>query len=216
MKIDRFFKFFLPKESKFFPLLRAQVDTIVEAADLLIAFYKTPGESERETLYEHIKALEKRCDGYTTEILDELNETFITPFDREDIHTLASQLDDVLDLINTSAKRVVMYRPKVLSPSMVAMAECVKEMCIALQTAVYELEKVKKNPDVVKEQCRLLHTLENKADDIYENFIRALINHETDPIELRKQDKIIAIVEDASDKAYKVVDILKTIVVKYA
>ena len=216
MKIDRFIKFFLPKENKFFPLLRAQVDTIVEASDLLIEFYKTADEQGREVIYNQIKALEKRCDSFTKEILDQLNETFLTPFDREDIHTLASQLDDVLDMINTSAKRVVMYRPKVLAPSMVEMGACVKEMCVALQTAVYELEKVKKNPDVVKEQCQLLHTLENKADDIYENFIRTLINRETDPIEMRKEDKIIAIVEDASDKAYKVVDILKTIVVKYA
>lgn len=216
MGINRAFKFFLPKESKFMPLLRGQVDVIVAAADLLVEFYKNPSQEEREKLYVEIKKQEKQCDGYTDAILDELNKTFITPFDREDIHTLASQLDDVTDMINASAKRAVLYQPKTLPPSMTTLAEHIKDSAICLQIAVYELDKINKNPDIIKEQCRMLHQLENSADDVYENFIKHIMENEKDAIELLKHMEIVQFLESTTDKAYRVADILKTIVVKYA
>ena len=209
MGIDRFFQFFLPRESKFLPLLNGQVADIVEASALLVAFTSCQDHDRRQELYNAIKKLEQHCDTLTNQILDELNNTFITPFDREDIHTLASQLDDVLDMITGSAKRTILYRPRYMHPSAVQSAESVR-------VAVMELDKVKRNPAVVKTECRKLHELENLADDVYENYVTLLFREEKDAIELLKQVEIIQFLENASDKAYRVSDTLKTIVVKYA
>ncbi|MDL2281897.1 DUF47 family protein [Parabacteroides sp. OttesenSCG-928-G06] len=214
--INRFFQFFLPKETKFLTLLTGQVEDIVKASELLITFMKTPDHEERKNIYTDIKEIERHCDKLTMQILDELNNTFITPFDREDIHELAAQLDDVLDLINGSAKRVILYQPIHMPESMAELASYIKKSADALQIAILELEKVKKNPSVVKQQCRYLHEIENQADDVYEHFIINLFENEKDAIELLKQVEIMQMLENATDKAYRVSDVLKTIVVKYA
>ncbi len=216
MGIDRFFQFFLPRESKFLPLLNGQVADIVEASALLVAFTSCQDHDRRQELYNAIKKLEQHCDTLTNQILDELNNTFITPFDREDIHTLASQLDDVLDMITGSAKRTILYRPRYMHPSAVQMAGFIQQSAESVRVAVMELDKVKRNPAVVKAECRKLHELENLADDVYENYVTLLFREEKDAIELLKQVEIIQFLENASDKAYRVSDTLKTIVVKYA
>ncbi len=216
MKIDRFIQFFLPKESKFVPLLCSQIDDIIAASVLLEKFTACQEHDCRAEIYAEIKKLEQHCDRITDQILDELNNTFITPFDREDIHTLASQLDDVIDMITGSAKRTILYRPKYMPEASVEMARIIHESGRKLLTAVSELEKVKKDPAIVKEVCRDLHTLENKADDVYEDYITHLFSNEKDAIELQKQVEMIQFLENATDKAYRVADTLKTIIVKYA
>ncbi|MDR2936256.1 MAG: DUF47 family protein [Rikenellaceae bacterium] len=214
--ISRFFQFFLPKESKFLPLLRGQVADILKATDLLIEFIRVTGQEDRKRLYVEIKKIETHCDDLTNEIVDELNKTFITPFDREDIHLLAAQLDDLLDLINGSAKRVVLYQPREMPASMVQMAEHIREGALCIQTAVIELGKKRRNDNLVLSQCRRLHEIENTADDVYENFIISLFKQEKDAIELLKQVEIMQLLESATDKAYRVAEVLKTIVVKYS
>ncbi len=214
--LSRLFQFFLPKDGKFLPLLRAQVADVLKASDLLIRFNSTPSQEERKMIYAEIKRTESHCDRIQDEILDELNKTFITPFDREDIHLLASQLDDVLDMINGSAKRVILYNPREMPQSMVIMAEHIKEAAESLDVAIKELDKVKRDPSVVRECCRRLHEIENRADDVYENFIISLFGQEKDAIELLKQVEIIQLLESATDKAYRVSEVLKTIIVKYA
>ncbi len=214
--INRFFQFFLPKESKFLPLLRGQIDDIAAASDLLVQFTQTQEHEERKVLYAEIKKLETHCDRLTEEILNELNNTFITPFDREDIHSLASQLDDLLDLINGSAKRTVLYQPREMPESMKQLAEHVKEAAVCIRIAIDELEKVKRDPSVVRAQCRRLHEIENSADDVYEHFIISLFEQEKDAIELIKLVEIIQLLESATDKSWHVADVLKTIIVKYA
>ncbi len=216
MGINRFIQSLVPKESKFFPLLRGQVEDIIAASELLITFTKTPSHEERKPLYIKIKALESHCDVYTNTIFDELNNTFITPFDREDIHNLASQLDDVLDLMTGSAKRTILYQPEEIPVEIVQMAENIKESALCLGIAVKELETIKKNPEVVKQQCAKLKEIEHKADDVYENFIIALFKKERNAIELLKQMEIIQMLESATDKAEEVADMMKTMIVKYA
>lgn len=217
MSINRFFQFFLPKEAKFIELLIGQTDDIVKASGLLIQFLQTESHEKRKSMYAEIKEIEKHCDALTTKILDELNNTFITPFDREDIHELAAQLDDVLDLINGSAKRVVLYQPKRMPESMTELAKYIQDDAGLIQIAVKELEKVKKNPTRIKQICRELHEIENLADDVYEHFIIDLFGGgEKDAIELLKLVEIMQMLENTTDKAYRVSDVLKTIVIKYA
>ena len=216
MGISRFIRFLLPSENKFLPLLRAQLDDILAASDLLIQLTKTPLHDDRKPVAAEIRKLESHCDRLTEQILDELNNNFITPFDREDIHALSSDFDDLLDLINGSAKRIILYKPKELTPSMTELAEHIKDSAICIQIAVNELDKVKRDPSVVKAQCRRLHELENSADDVYENFLITSFENPDDAIELMKKVEIIQLLESATDAAYHVSDVFRTIIVKYA
>ena len=216
MGLNRFLQLFIPKESKFFPLLRGQVEDILEASDLLIEFTKTEEHHVRKELYKKIKELENHCDTLTLKVFDELNQTFITPFDREDIHNLASQLDDVMDLINDGAKRTILYHPNEIPIEMTQMAELIKECALCLEIAMGEIDKVRKKPQVVIDQAAKLHEIENAGDSVYEMFLIKLFRHEKDAIELVKQMEIIQMLESAIDQAEDVADIIRTIIVKYA
>lgn len=112
MKIDRFIQLFVVKEKKFYPLYIAQLDNIkVAAADLRSLFLESNPEQQKE-YYKKINDLEMKGDQITAKIYEELNKTFVTPFDREDIHILASRIDTFLDFIHDAARKLVMYQPK--------------------------------------------------------------------------------------------------------
>lgn len=216
MGLNRFLQLFIPKESKFFPLLRGQVEDILTASNLLIEFTTTEEHYIRKDLYNQIKGLESHCDTLTLTIFEELNHTFITPFDREDIHNLASQMDDVMDLINDAAKRTILYKPAQIPPEITKMAELIKECALCLEIAIGEIDKVRKSPKVVIEQSANIHRIESTADNEYEMFLIKLFRHEQNAIELIKQMEIIQMLESAIDKAEDVADIIRTIIVKYA
>lgn len=216
MGLNRFLQLFIPKESKFFPLLRGQVEDILKASNLLIDFTKTEEHHVRKVLYNQIKELESHCDTLTLTVFEELNHTFITPFDREDIHNLASQMDDVMDLINDAAKRAILYKPDQIPPEITKMAELIKECALCLEIAIGEIDKVRKNPKIVIEQSANIHRIETAADNEYEMFLIKLFRHEQNAIELIKQMEIVQMMESAVDKAEDVADIIRTIIVKYA
>lgn len=216
MGLNRFLQLFIPKESKFFPLLRGQVEDILTASNLLVEFTKTEEHYVRKDLYKQIKELESHCDTMTLTIFEELNHTFITPFDREDIHNLASQLDDVMDLINDGAKRTILYKPDQIPAEITRMAELIRECALCLEIAIGEIDKVRKTPKVVIEQSANIHKIESTADNEYEMFLIKLFRHEQNAIELIKQMEIIQMLESAIDKAEDVADLIRTIIVKYA
>ena len=216
MGLNRFLQLFIPKESKFFPLLRGQVEDILKASGLLVEFTKTEEHHIRKELYYQIKELESHCDTLTLAVFEEFNRTFITPFDREDIHNLAAQMDDVIDLINDAAKRTILYKPDHIPPEITKMAELIKDCAICLEAAISELDKVRKKPKLVIEQSANIHKIEAAADSEYEMFLIKLFRHEQNAIELIKQMEIIQMMESAVDKAEDVADIIRTIIVKYA
>ena len=216
MGLNRFLQLFIPKESKFFPLLRGQVEDILKGADLLVEFTKTEEHYVRKDLYKQIKGLESHCDTMTLTIFEELNHTFITPFDREDIHNLASELDDVMDLINDAAKRTILYKPEQIPAEITKMAELIKESALCLEIAIGEIDKVRKNPKVAIEQAAKIHSIESTADNEYEMFLIKLFRHEQNAIELIKQMEIVQMLENTIDKTEDVADTIRTIIVKYA
>ena len=167
-------------------------------------------------VYKKIKEQEKKGDALSVKIFDELNSTFITPFDREDIHHLADRLDDVTDYINSCAKRIVLYNPKQLPKEAIDLALLIKEGAVCIGKAVDELNVMKKNSKKIKEYCVELHNIENKADDVYENFLIQLFENEKDAVEIIKLKEIMYELEKATDAAEYVGKIIKTIIVKYA
>ncbi len=209
---------FTPKEPKFFPLLRQMAVVLDKASDLMIETLKSKDHNEMVEYYKKIKEQERQGDKLSHRIFDELSATFITPFDREDIHHLATLLDDVIDGINSCAKRIAIYNPKQIPPSSVELADLLKEGSILIGKAMAELDSVKKSASRarVNDYCRELHELENKADDVYEHFIMKLFEEEKNGIELIKIKEIMYELEKTTDAAEMVGKVVKTIIVKYA
>ncbi len=214
--MNNFFDKFVPKEPKFFPILREMADVILVASDLIIECVQKGDHESAIEYYKKIKEQEKKGDKLSVKIFDELNSTFITPFDREDIHHLADRLDDVTDYINSCAKRIVLYNPKAMPVSAVALALLIKEGAVTISKAVDELDVMKKNSNKIKQYCVELHDIENRADDVYENFLIELFAKEKDAVEIIKLKEIMSELEKATDAAEYVGKIIKTIIVKYA
>jgi len=213
---NSFFSKFTPKEPKFFPILKEMADVLLVASDLIIECVQDYDHEKAIEYYKKIKEQEKKGDALSARVFNELNSTFITPFDREDIHHLADKLDDVTDYINSSAKRIVLYNPKQLPTSAIEVAKLIKEGAISIGKAVDQLDVLKKNSKKIKEYCQELKVTENKADDVYENFLIDLFENQKDAIEVIKLKEIMSELERATDAAEIVGKIIKTIIVKYA
>jgi predicted phosphate transport protein (TIGR00153 family) len=214
---NSFFSRFTPKEPKFFPLLNSLADVIVRAANLLDeSIVKRATGSNMEPYYKLIKEEERNGDKITIEIFDQLALTFITPFDREDIHNLANNLDDIIDAINSCAKRIMLYNPKELPASAAEMAGMISKCAQYIREAIEQMNILKKNPKHISRCCDALHDLENAADDVYAQFITDIFNSETSPVEIIKLKDIMYELEKTTDCAEHVSKILKTIIVKHA
>ena len=213
---NSFFTKLMPKETKFYGLLQEMAEVSTEGAVLMIACVQSKTHEEVVEYAKQIKVFEKKGDKILIQVFDELNTTFITPFDREDIHDLANFLDDVMDFVNSSAKKMMLYRPKRVPESAVRLAELVHQASKIVLNAVTELSNIKKNATNIKKLCNELHEIENAADEVYEEFLSNLFANETDNIEVIKLKEIMQELEKATDAAEDVGKIIKTILVKYA
>jgi len=213
---NSFFSKFTPKEPKFFPILKEMADVLLVASDLIIECVQNNDHEKAIEYYKKIKEQERNGDALSGKIFDELNSTFITPFDREDINNLSNRLDDVTDYINSCAKKIVLYNPKKMPESAVDLARLIREGAVCIGKAVDELDVLKKNSKKIKEYCVELHDIENRADDVYEHFLIKLFENESNGIELIKLKEIMYELEKATDAAEYVGKIIKTIIVKYA
>lgn len=215
MKNNLFDKF-KPKENKFIQFLHQMSEVIVDASELIIQCVQSSNHDEAVDFYKKIKEQERKADGIQNQIFEELNNTFITPFDREDINNMSSTMDDVMDLINSCAKRIMLYNPKVIPTSAVELARYVRESAGYLLLAVEELDTFKKRPARIKEYCKQLAVVEKKADDVYEHFLIELFENEKDAIEVIKLKDILHELERATDAAEAVGKIIKTVIIKYS
>lgn len=216
MELNSFFSFIIPKENKFFPLIIEVGDKCAEVSEYLVQFMNESDKAKAKEIYLKIKQCEIVGDTLIDNIFNELNDTFITPFDREDIHDLCETLDDVIDYITSSAKRMVLFQPHFVPELTKELAENIRQGCLSIQIAMRELKTISKKPTLALEQCGILHDLEHQADDMYERFVTDLFKEETDSIELIKNKEIMQELEKTTDKAKVVGKILKTIIVKYA
>lgn len=205
-----------PKEPKFFPLLSGLSEVIVEISDLMIEFLTNYQPETAEQYYKKVKEVERKGDKLANKIFDELNVSFITPFDREDINDLSGTMDDVNDFVNSAAKRIYLYRPEVIPHAATELANCIKDMGLYIKKSVDELSNLKDKVKDIKQNCKELHTIENKADDIYEMFLIDLFKNWKDAVEIIKVKEIVYELEKGSDAAERVGKIIKKIIVKYA
>lgn len=216
MKINTLLSVFAPKDVKFFPLLEETTSILVQAASLLQELFSDENEERRIELCRLIKAEEVKGDKTTGNTFKALNDTFITPFDREDIHALADILDDVIDIINRCAHKVLLYNPQKFNEDALTLADIIKKGCDELKFAIIELENIKKTDLRLREHCKEIKRLEEEADAIYEKAIMVLFKEETSTVELIKMKEIIQELEKAANKINSTGKVIASIIVKYA
>jgi hypothetical protein len=198
----------IPRDTKFFDLLADLSGSLTEGAKLLRSILADPHDLAMRV--NQVQAIEHRGDKATHAIITKLNQTFITPFDREDIHRLASSLDDVLDFVNSAALRLVMYKISTPPPVSAELAGIIVLQCEGLAKAVSLLEK----NGAVMEYCEEVNRLEDMADHVSRRAIADLFENEKDPIQLIKLKELYEVLEYATDKAEDAANVLEAIVVK--
>ena len=200
----------IPKDTSFFQMFSEMSDNLVTGARTLVDLFASYRDVEKTI--DTVQKIERHGDELTHSILTKLNQTFITPFDREDIHQLASSLDDVLDFVNASGARLVMYRITNPPPAAGELAKIILLQSQELQKAVSLLQK-QKNGGVLS-HCVEINRLENEADQISQNGIATLFDNEKDPINLIKTKELLEFLERATDKAEDAANVLETVVLK--
>ncbi|SPD75473.1 conserved hypothetical protein [uncultured Desulfobacterium sp.] len=213
MSLDKFFKFFTPKENTFYQLFEEDADNLVKIAQLLSKLMHCQVSSEWSPIIKEIKDLEVVGDAITNRIYDHLDKSFITPFDREEIYALATCIDDIADSINAACNRVKMYKPKVFIPEFTPLATLILEAARLIKRAIEELKDVSSS-QTVTELCQEISKIEHLADELYHIAISKLFEKETDPIELIKIKDVLETLEGATDHAKSLSDVLKTVVIK--
>lgn len=198
------------KDEKFFKIFGQMTVYILEAAEILGSMLRNP-TADLAPLAAKIKDIEHKGDELTHRVIDELNKTFITPIDREDIHDLSAALDDVLDLIDNTATRIVLFR--ITEP-----IRAVPEMCAVLLSQVMEMGAAVSNlqdNDHVVERCIEINRLENLADDVLAHAITDLFKG-GDAITIIKYKDIYQMLEMATDKCEDAANVLSDIAIRHS
>lgn len=216
MNIDKFLKIFVPKDHSFFPLFEEDAKNLVKAAGLLKKLFLTTEIEERERVDKEIRDVEHIGDRITNETYDQLHKSFITPFDREDIHELTAHIDDVVDSINGISRRICLYKPKKLVPVYADLADMIYEGAIEIEKAIHCLKDPGSNRKKIMEACEKVKVIEHRADEAYFAGISNLFENEEDSKELLKNNKIIEILERCVDEEEDITDTLRAILIKMA
>ena len=201
---------FIPREEKFYELFVDDANNVLAGARLLEEFFRS--YDQRERIASQLRDLERKGDGLTHAIGQKLEHTFVTPFDREDIHQLISRLDDVLDFIEEVADTCILYKIDTPTPTASAQTEIIVKQC---EEMIRALEKLKGFKDIGPHWIEI-HRLENDGDRLTRQAIADLFTNGTDPVELIKWKDIYALLEDTIDACEDVANVIERIVVKHA
>ena len=198
----------IPREEKFYDLFRDQAALINQAAMILVALFEDYKDIEKRVT--EIKFVEHKGDQLTHELMTKLNKTFITPIDREDIHELASALDDVLDLIDGASGRLITYKIREVTPGAIRLAKVILHGSEIIVRAVAQLHR----PQNILEYCDQLSQLEKDADRIKGECVARLFENSASPTDIIKWKEIYEVLEATTDKCEDVADVLESVVLK--
>ena len=200
----------IPREEKFFDMFSDMAQNVHEASKLLRRMMENPDEIQ--DLAESIKALEHKGDQLMHDLMTKLNKTFVVPIDREDIYALASKIDDVIDLTEAVARRIILFKIREMRDPAIQLAYVLSRATAALVSAVSELQNGMK----VMDHCIEMNRLENEADHIYHLALGNLFEIEKDPIVLIKWKELYETLEASLDKCEDVANVIESIIVKNA
>ncbi len=215
MKINYILSLFAPKDTKFFPLFFKTADALKRASESMSDLFKSDISSVGIAC-KNIKRAELDGDKITSSIHKALCETFITPFDREDIDALADAMDDCIDGINRVAQKILMYSPKVHLPFSIELSGIIELGVAEVCESIKSLEEMKKSDSKLRSNYKEIKRLEELADSVYEKAISSIFHDELDAVELIKQKEILFELEKTMNKINRVGKVLKTIFIKYA
>lgn len=208
-------KFFLPKDKVFYTLFENASSNIEQIAVKLVELVRETDFNKRASIIKEMEDLEHQNDDITHEIFVELGKNFITPFDREDIHSLALALDDICDHIYASAKKINFYKVDPSDQGIQKLSEVIYDSVLAVNQAVLELRNLKNTKKIV--DCVIkINSAENLADDIFDLSIERLFETENDAKQVIKRREIYQTLENATDKCEDAGNVIESIVVKYA
>lgn len=216
MGVNSILSFFTPKDVKFIPLLKELASIMSSAGILLHELFASTQPEDRSEVCKLIKKEELKGDKLSAQIYKELNNTFITPFDREDIDALADKMEDVIDIINRAAQKVLLFSPDQFTSHMVKLSEIIRKGIVEVHAAVESLDHLSKSNETFRKHYKEIKRLEEEADIIYEQGITDLFHNEKNAIELMKLKEIIQELEKSANKINSTGKVLKTIFVKYA
>jgi predicted phosphate transport protein (TIGR00153 family) len=205
----------MPKNKVFYELFEKVADNAAKMGSLLRAIVAEPDFDKRAALIAQVEDLEHANDELTHNVFTELGRNFITPFDREDIHYLATSLDDIADYIYAAAKKINFYRVNPNDMGMQKFAELIEQSAQQVRIAVTELRDMK-NMRNITEALVKINSIENQADDIFDMSIEKLFDTEPDAKEVIKKREIYQVMEIVTDKCEDASNVIESIIIKYA
>ncbi len=215
MAFNTILKIFLPKDRIFYQLFEDVVEVLVKMGAKLKDVVSESDFEQRTKLIKEVEDMEHINDDYTHQIFTELGKNFITPFDREDIHYLATSLDDIADYIYASAKKINFYNVDPNDIGIQKMADLIANGCIQVHKAVTELRNMK-DMRKITDALVAINSIENQGDDIFDMSIERLFATEPDAKEVIKKREIYQVMEIVTDKCEDAANVIESIIIKYA
>ncbi len=215
MRFNNFGNLFMPKNKVFYELFEGVAEKVLEMATKLKEMVSEPDRNIRASILAHIEDLEHKNDENTHRIFTELGRNFITPFDREDIHYLATALDDICDYIYASAKKINFYNVNPNDTGIQKMADLILNGSQEIRIAVMGLRDMKNLREMTEAMVKV-NSIENQADDVFDMSIEMLFQQENDFKEVIKKREIYQVMEIATDKCEDAANVIESIIIKYA
>lgn len=215
MSFHAILKIFLPKDRIFYSLFEEVSASLVQMGATFTRALQEEDLSKRDAILKTLEDHEHKNDEITHRIFIELGQNFITPFDREDIHYLATSLDDIADYIWGAAKRIVNYQINDEYNTLPAFAEIISKSINAINTSVYALRDMK-DLRAITGACVLVNSLENDADELLDSTMLKLFSSSINAVELIKQKDIYQMLETVTDKCEDAANVIESIIIKYS
>ncbi len=215
MGLPSFVKFFMPKDRVFYSLFEEVVNNLTQMSDMFIQAVKEDDITKRLELLKGLEEWEHKNDVVTHKIFVELGSNFITPFDREDIHYLATALDDIADYMWGSAKRMTNYNIEEIDEVIVGFSKIIDSAVKSLHQGIYELRNMK-DLRAVTEVCVKVNSLENEGDDLLDKAMSELFSLDMPPVEIIKKKDLYQMLELVTDKCEDAANVIESIIIKYA
>jgi predicted phosphate transport protein (TIGR00153 family) len=214
MKIDNFLRKLLPHDENFYNLLEESAQNMIKAGVVLRTLPLCKTQTQREEAAKQIKDIEHDGDSITHRIFSELNSTFVTPIDREDIHELASALDDILDHIDGCANRFALYKITRVPKTVTQLIDVLVLSMDELKHGVHLLRNLN-DVEEFKASFTKVNEYENQADDIFDKAVADLFDKEKDPVQIIKLKEVFVGLETATDKCEDAANVLEGILIKH-
>lgn len=215
MGIASFVKMFMPKDKVFYSLFEEVANNLKDMSATFITAINEQDITKRRVLLKGLEDWEHKNDEVTHKIFIELGSNFITPFDREDIHYLATALDDIADYTWGAAKRMMNYNIEEIDETTVEFANIISKAVTALHKGIYQLRDMR-NLRLITEVCVSINSLENEGDDLLDNGMLRLFSSDISPVEIIKMKDLYQMLEIVTDKCEDAANVIESIIIKYA